>query len=96
MRIHIRYFAALREAVGREDEELELADGAAVASARAALAERHPALEPLLGRCAAALNRAYAAPEAVLAPGDELVFIPPLGGGAHDVGAQGGGAPWPR
>ncbi|HKB48704.1 MAG TPA: molybdopterin converting factor subunit 1 [Ktedonobacterales bacterium] len=82
MRIHIRYFAALREAVGHEREALDLPAGADVAAARAMLAERYPALAPLLPRCVAAVNRAYVAPEAPLAAGDELVFVPPLGGGA--------------
>ena len=82
MRVQVRYFAALREAVGREDEALDLPEGADVAAARAALAARHPALAALLPRCVAAVNRAYVAPEASLAPGDELVFVPPLGGGA--------------
>jgi molybdopterin converting factor subunit 1 len=94
MHIHIRYFAALRETVGLADEDLELPAGADVAAARAALAERHPALAPLLGRCVAALNRAYVAPETALTPDDELVFIPPLGGGAPEAETEGGGAPW--
>lgn len=94
MHIHIRYFAALRETVGRADEDLELPAAADVAAARAALAERHPALAPLLGRCVAALNRAYVAPETALTAGDELVFIPPLGGGAPRDGTVEGGAPW--
>jgi molybdopterin converting factor subunit 1 len=81
MDVRVRYFAALRETVGREDETLELPEGADVAAARAALAARHPALAALLPRCVAAVNRAYVTPEAPLAPGDELVFVPPLGGG---------------
>jgi molybdopterin converting factor subunit 1 len=81
MQVHIRYFAALREAAGREDETLELPEGADVAAARAALAARYPALAMLLPRCVAAVNRAYVAPEAPLAWGDEVVFVPPLGGG---------------
>lgn len=86
MRISIRYFAALREAAGKERETLELPEGASVAAARDALAERHAVVAPLLPRCVAAVNRAYVPAETVLREGDELVFIPPLGGGA----------PWPR
>ena len=81
MHVKVRYFAALREAVGREEEELELPAEADVAAARDALAVRYPALAALLPRCMAALNRAYVAPEAKLSAGDELVFVPPLGGG---------------
>ncbi len=82
MRVHLRYFAALREATGRATDELELPAGASVATARAALAERYPAVSGLLPRCVAAVNRAYVTAEAPLAEGDELVFVPPLGGGS--------------
>jgi molybdopterin converting factor subunit 1 len=81
MRIQLRYFAALRERIGREHDELELPDGATVEAARALLAERYPAVADLLPRCAAAINRTYAAAAAQLADRDELVFVPPLGGG---------------
>ncbi len=81
MHIRVRYFAALREAVGQEDEAIELPEGADVAAARAALAERHPELVAILPRCVAAVNRAYVTSEATLVPYDELVFVPPLGGG---------------
>jgi sulfur-carrier protein len=86
MRISVRYFAALREAVGRDSEPLELPDGAGVVAARDALAARYPAVAALLPRCAAAVNRTYVTVETALRDGDELVFIPPLGGGAS----------WPR
>ena len=82
MHIHLRYFAALRETTSRDGEEIELPEGATTATARDALAERYPALAGLLLCCAVAVNRAYAAADAPLHDGDELAFIPPLGGGA--------------
>jgi molybdopterin converting factor subunit 1 len=81
MRVNVRYFASLREAAGLDAEPLELPDGATVREARSSLAERRPALARLLPACAVAVNRAYVSPETALAPGDEVVFIPPLGGG---------------
>ncbi len=81
MRVHVRYFAALREKVGKDADELTIPDGATVSQARAALIERYPQLASTLAGCAAAVNRAYASAETALAEGDELVFIPPLGGG---------------
>lgn len=81
MRVRIRYFAALREATGREADVLDVPDGATVAQAREQLATLWPAAAPLLPACAAALNRAYATDQTPLAADDELVFIPPLGGG---------------
>jgi molybdopterin synthase sulfur carrier subunit len=82
MRVHIRYFAALREAVGYTTDDLDLPATATVATARAALAERYPGVAMLLPRCVAAVNRAYVTADAPLAEGDELVFVPPLGGGS--------------
>lgn len=81
MRIHIRYFAALREAAGRDEEMLDAADGASVGAVRDQVGERHVALARLLPRCAVAVNRAYAGLDTILRDGDELAFLPPVGGG---------------
>jgi molybdopterin synthase sulfur carrier subunit len=81
MQIRIRYFAGLREAAGIEGETLDVPANATAAEARAVLGERHPALARLLPLCAVAVNRAYVAADAPLHEGDEVVFIPPLGGG---------------
>jgi sulfur-carrier protein len=81
MSVQVRYFAALREAAGRDVETLQLPAGTTVAQIRALLVERYPALSTLLSRCAVAVNRSYAGGEAVLNDGDELAFIPPVGGG---------------
>jgi molybdopterin converting factor subunit 1 len=91
MRIRVRYFAALRETMGRDDETLELGAGADVAAARATLAARSEAAAAILPRCVAAVNRAYVAAETPLHEGDELVFIPPLGGGSE---TNTGGVEW--
>lgn len=81
MQIRMRYFAGLREATGTDGEALTLPDGATADAVRSLLGERYPALARLLPTCAVAVNRAYAATDTPLRAGDELVFIPPLGGG---------------
>jgi sulfur-carrier protein len=82
MQVRIRYFAGLREATGIESETLDLPEGVVTAvDVRALLGERYPKLAQLLPPCAVAVNRAYVAADASLHDGDELVFIPPLGGG---------------
>ncbi len=81
MQVRIRYFAGLREATKIEGETLDLPDGATAADVRVLLGERYPALARLLPPCAVAVNRAYVAADAPLRDGDELVFIPPVGGG---------------
>ncbi len=81
MKIRIRYFASLREIVARNEEILSLHEGAKVADVRALLLERYPRLQPVLERCACAVNHGYVPIETPLHDNDELVFIPPVGGG---------------
>ena len=94
MKIQVRYFAVLRERLRSDGETLELADGATVGAALAALAERHEGFRALRGRCQAAVNQTMVRPDEVLCDGDELALIPPVAGGSDggsDGGADGGG-----
>ncbi|GCE20375.1 MoaD/ThiS family protein [Dictyobacter kobayashii] len=81
MKIRVRYFASLREIVGQGEEWLTLADNARVADVRTLLQERDPRLQPIMDRSLNALNHRYVSAETLLHEGDELVFIPPTGGG---------------
>lgn len=81
MKIHIRYFASLREIVGQNAETLEVPEGATVAGAREVIETRYPRLQAVLAQCLCAVNRSYVAADVPLHEGDELVFIPPMGGG---------------
>jgi molybdopterin synthase catalytic subunit/molybdopterin converting factor small subunit len=76
MKVSVRLFAVLRERAGRDTVEIELADGATVRDAIAALpvAQGVPVLM--------AVNREVAAEDVVLRPDDELALIPPVSGGA--------------
>ena len=83
MKLTIRYFAALREALGSH-ETLELAEGATVADVRAALVARSRQHADLLAgqrpvRCA--LNQTMAAENAPVMDGAEVAFFPPVTGG---------------
>lgn len=77
MKVRVRLFAGVRERAGRDELELELPEGARVADALAQLAHLAPGVSLVL-----AVNREYAEPDAVLAPGDELAVVPPVSGGA--------------
>ena len=81
MKIRIRYFAALRDIVGENEEQLPVHPRALAADVRAELLHRYPQLQPILARCVCAVNHRYMAPETELHDGDEVVFIPPTGGG---------------
>jgi molybdopterin synthase sulfur carrier subunit len=84
MNIRIRYFASLREIVGQNEETLTLHDGATVTDVRALLLTRYPRLQPIMERSLCAVNRSYVPGETILRDGDELVFIPPMGGGCQE------------
>jgi len=77
MVIRIRLFAGLRERAGAATVDIELPEGARVADVRARLAD-------VVGDTpvVVALNRAYAADDAVVRAGDEVALVPPVSGGA--------------
>jgi len=81
MYIQIRYFASLREIMREGEEQLIVPDEATIADVRTILLTRYSQLRPILERCVYAVNRHYVSAETILKEGDELVFIPPMGGG---------------
>ena len=88
VRVRIRLFAMQRELAGTRELDVELAGGATVETAWAALVERHPVLAPGRPALRFALNGEYAGPETVLADGDEVAMIPPVSGGADDAASD--------
>lgn len=84
MNITVRYFALLRERIGRESEVLSWEDAPpTVERLRQHLADRVPALDAFLrgGTLLVAVNREYATADAVLRDGDEVALFPPVAGG---------------
>jgi sulfur-carrier protein len=85
VKIKVRFFASVKEAVGTEAEELDLPEAiSTVAGVRAYLNGRGGPWAQALGesrRIRAAVNQEMAAPEARVASGDEVAFFPPVTGG---------------
>jgi len=81
MKIRIRYFASFRETTGQSEEILIVREGANVSDVRALLLSRYPRLQPIMERSACAVNHSYVPIDSTLHEGDEVVFIPPVGGG---------------
>lgn len=77
MSIHVRFFASLRERLGRDDLDIALPDEATVAGVwrTAAAGAELPA------NVLAAINQDYAALDAPVRDGDEVAFFPPVTGG---------------
>jgi len=78
-RLHLRYYALLREAAGRAGETLDTA-AATPAALYAELAARH-GFRLARSQLQVAVNSAFADWDRRLADGDEVVFIPPVAGG---------------
>ena len=76
MSITIRYFASLREQLGRSEDRVETADAATVAEVWQRL---HG--QDMPPRVLAAVNQEYVAGNHRLADGDEVAFFPPVTGG---------------
>jgi MoaE-MoaD fusion protein len=70
-------------------EEIEVSDGASVADVWERLTAECPALAGQ--RYRPAVNQEYTTPDQALADGDEVVFIPPVSGGAGVSAAGGAG-----
>ena len=85
MKITVRYFAAVKESVGREAEELDVPAGVrTVGALRAWLRERGGAWAETLAesrRITSAVNQDMAKPGAAIRAGDEIAFFPPVTGG---------------
>jgi molybdopterin converting factor subunit 1 len=77
----VKFFAALREAVGRQAIEWELAEGATVATLITHLEEIVPGLASWSDRAWIAVNRSYAPRDTRLHDGDEVALFPPVSGG---------------
>jgi molybdopterin synthase catalytic subunit len=87
MKVQVRYFAVVRERLGRSEESIDLPAGATVASALDALVAQHPALAPLRAYLQVAVNQSMAPAQQALAEGDELALIPPVAGGSDGAAA---------
>lgn len=82
MRVTVRLFGPVREAVGAKELHVQLPHAANAATLRALLAEKHPELAAFGARLRVSVNREFAAEDASLADGDEVAFLPPVSGGS--------------
>ncbi len=85
IKVTLRLFGSLREAIGESSRVVELEAGSRVQDLRAWLAERSTLVDQLGHRLAASVNLEIAEPERVLRDGDEVAFLPPVAGGDGSV-----------
>lgn len=78
MDITVRYFASMRDKMGRAEETLKIdGDAVSVADVWAKVTSGQPIPDSTL----IAVNMEYTDADAVLKDGDELAFFPPVTGG---------------
>lgn len=75
-KISVRYFASLRERLGRSEDQLEAAGLNSVAEVWSRVSA-----EPLPVNTLVAINQEYASIESSVQAGDEVAFFPPVTGG---------------
>ena len=81
MRIEILFFAQLKEALGRDDETLDVDDTSTVADVVSVLAER-PEWGPVQALpLSYAVNEEHVDGSHTLGEGDRLALLPPVSGG---------------
>jgi molybdopterin converting factor subunit 1 len=79
--VTVRLFARARDLAGADTLAVALPAGATVGDLRRRLAEEKPALRPLLGRSAFAVNEEFADDALPLPERAEVALLPPVSGG---------------
>jgi molybdopterin synthase sulfur carrier subunit len=79
--ITVKLFAAYQEACGVSELQMNVDDGATVATVRDRLIAEHPQLAQWRDLTRFGINLQFVPPEAVMHDGDEVVLIPPVSGG---------------
>ena len=82
MRVLVKLFGALREAVGEQELSVALPEAARVADLLALLARDHAGVDRFGERLATAVNLEVVPRETLLRDGDEVALLPPVAGGA--------------
>ena len=82
MRVKVKFFALYREIVGLRETQADLPVGSTALDVWEGFAKDHPQLAPGLPHTRFAVNGQYVDARTPLNDGDEVVFIPPVSGGA--------------
>ena len=83
--VELRYFAAMREALGRSSERLTVPAGTTAGNLMDRLVAEQPRLDRMRDSVMVMVNQSYAATDRTLQDGDEVAFIPPVSGGAPSM-----------
>jgi MoaE-MoaD fusion protein len=87
MNVRVRFFAGMRERMGKGEIATDLPEGTDIQGLLARLGEDNPVLNLDEQRFTVTVNRSFARTDQVLRDGDEVALIPPVSGGSGDVGS---------
>lgn len=77
----VKLFAQARQVVGSSQIQIPWSDGQTAQRLKDVLAERYPALAPLIPRLLVAVNSNYATDQDCISRNDEVACFPPVSGG---------------
>jgi len=83
VKIKVKFFAALHDATGRRELNLQAQEGLTAGELYRDLCARFPRLADYGGGLMHSVNAEYVSPDHPLRDGDEVAFIPPVSGGDH-------------
>ena len=84
MRVSVRYFAGMREALGRSEETREVAPDTTAGALFDQVSGEHPRLAGMKRATMLMVNQEYVDADHPLTEGDEVAFIPPVSGGSDN------------
>ncbi len=84
IQIRMRYFAFVREQLGKSKETIELSDGSTVGQALDLALAPSTRLSNARSAMMVMVNQTYQPRDHVLADGDEVAIIPPVSGGSEE------------
>jgi molybdopterin converting factor subunit 1 len=81
VKVKVKFFASYREALGKDELELDLEEHSTVSDLIESLRQGYPKLGNLLETLVVSVNLEYSSYETVLKKGDEVALLPPVSGG---------------
>ena len=81
MKVKVKYFAVCHEMFGRDEEDMDLPEGAVLMDILKRLEEEVPEIAEFYEIMQMSVNWDYATPATQLSDGDEVALIPPVTGG---------------
>ena len=77
----MKFFASYREAVGREEIEIDVQENSKISELLEVLKKTLPKIGSLSETLIISVNKEYASYDTILNEGDEVALLPPVSGG---------------